>query len=90
MEAAIVQVHIAHFKFVHEMTSYLISALFLVPVGAGHARPAARTASTRFPYTCGPHICGPYMRGAGEGAAGRKVPRAVKTAPYKAPVNGES
>ena len=72
------------------MTSYLISALFLVSVGAGHARPAARTASTRFPYTCGPHICGPYMRGAGEGAAGRKVPRAVKTAPYKAPVNGES
>ena len=72
------------------MTSYLISALFPVSVGAGHARPAAWTASTRFPYTCGPHICGPYMRGAGEGAAGRKVPRAVKTAPYKAPVNGES
>ena len=68
------------------MTSYLISALFLVSVGAGHAR----TASTRFPYTCGPHICGPYMRGAGEGAAGRKVPGAVKTAPYMAPVNGES
>ena len=44
----------------------------------------------RFPYTCGPHICGPYMRDAEEGAAGRKVPRAVKTAPYKAPVNGES
>ena len=43
-----------------------------------------------FPYTYGPHMCGPYMRGAGEGAAGRKVPRAVKTAPYKAPVNGES
>ena len=38
-----------------------------------------------FPYTCGP-----YMRGAGEGAAGRKVPGAVKTAPYMAPVNGES
>ena len=34
-----------------------------------------------FPYTCGP-----YMRGAGE----RKVPGAVKTAPYMAPVNGES
>ena len=72
------------------MTSYLISALFLVSVGAGHARPAARTASTRFPYTCGPHICGPYMRGAGDGAVGRKVPGAVKTAPYMAPVNGES
>ena len=72
------------------MTSYLISALFLVSVGSGHARPAARTASTRFPYTCGPHICGPYMRGAGEGAAGRKVSGAVKTAPYKAPVNDES
>ena len=38
-----------------------------------------------FPYTCGP-----YMRGAGEGAAGRKVSGAVKTAPYMAPVNGES
>ena len=72
------------------MTSYLISALFLVPAGAGHARPAARTASTSFPYTCGPHMCGPYMPGAGEGAAGRKVPGAVKTAPYMAPVNGES
>ena len=35
-------------------------------------------------------MCGPYMRGAGEGAAGRKVPGAVKTAPYKAPVNDES
>ena len=55
-----------------------------------HARPAAQTASTRFPYTCGPHICGPYMRGAGEGAAARRVPGAVKTAPYMAPVNGES
>ena len=53
--------------------------------GPGIARTAARTASTRFPYTCGPH-----MRGAGEGAAGRKVPGAVKTAPYMAPVNGES
>ena len=52
--------------------------------------PGPRTASTRFPYTCGPHICGPYMRGAGEGAAGRKVPGAVKTAPYMTPVNGES
>ena len=72
------------------MTSHFISALFHVSVGAGHARPAARTASTRFPYTCGPHMCGPYMRGAGEGAAGRKVPGAVKTAPYTAPVNGES
>ena len=72
------------------MTSYLISALFLVPVGAGQAGPSARTASTRFPYTCGPHICGPYMRGVGEGAAGRKVPGAVKTAPYMAPVNDES
>ena len=72
------------------MTSYLISALFLVSVGAGQARPAARTASTRFPYTCRPHICGPYMRGAGEGAAGRKVSGAVKTAPYMAPVNDES
>ena len=72
------------------MTSYLISALFLVPVGAGHARTAAWTASTRFPYTCGPHMCGSYMRGAGEGAAGRKVPGAVKTAPYMAPVNDES
>jgi len=67
------------------MTSYLISALFLVSVGAGHARTAARTASTRFPYTCGPHMCG-----AGEGAAERKVSGAVKTAPYMAPVNGES
>ena len=38
-----------------------------------------------FPYTCGPH-----MRGAGEGAAARRVPGAVKTAPYMAPVNGES
>ena len=64
--------------------------LFPISVGAGHARPAARTARTRFPYTCGPHICGPYMRDAGEGAAGRKVPGAVKTAPYMAPVNGES
>ena len=72
------------------MTSYLISALFLVSVGAGHARPAARTASTRFTYTSGPHMCGPYMRGTGEGAAGRKVPGAVKTAPYMAPVNDES
>ena len=72
------------------MTSYLISARCLVPVGAGQPRPAARTASTRFPYTCGPHICGPYMPGAGEGAAGRKVPGAVKTAPYMTPVNGES
>ena len=43
-----------------------------------------------FPYTCGPHMYGPYMRGAGEGAAGRKVPGAVKTAPYMAPVNDES
>ena len=33
---------------------------------------------------------GPGMRGAGEGSAGRKVSGAVKTAPYKAPVNGES
>ena len=72
------------------MTSYLISALYLVSLGAGHARPAARTASTRFPDTGGRHMCGPYMRGAGEGAAGRKVPGAVKTAPYMAPVNGES
>ena len=64
--------------------------LLPVSVGAGHARPAARTASTRFPYTCGPHICGPYMRGAGEWAAARRVPGAVKTAPYMAPVNGES
>ena len=30
------------------------------------------------------------MRGTGEGTAGRKVLGAVKTAPYKAPVNGES
>ena len=30
------------------------------------------------------------MPGVGEGAAGRKVPGAVKTAPYIAPVNGES
>ncbi len=30
------------------------------------------------------------MAGVGEGAAGRKVPGAVKTAPYKPPVNGES
>ena len=58
--------------------------------GPGIARTAARTASTRFPYTCGPHMYGPYMRGAGEGAAGRKFPGAVKTAPYMAPVNGES
>ena len=43
-----------------------------------------------FPYTCGPHICGPYMRDAWEGAAGRKVSGAVKTAPYMAPVNDES
>ena len=43
-----------------------------------------------FPYTCGPHMRGAYMPGAGEGAAGRKVPGAVKTAPYKAPVNDES
>ena len=42
------------------------------------------------PYTGGPPICGPYLRGAGDGAAGRKVPGAVKTAPYMAPVNGES
>ena len=56
-------------------------------------RPAARKQSHvngLLPQTCGPHICGPYMRGAGEGAAGRKVPGAVKTAPYMAPVNGES
>ena len=39
-----------------------------------------------FPYTCGPHMRGAYMRGAGEG----KVSGAVKTAPYMAPVNGES
>ena len=38
-----------------------------------------------FPYTCGPH-----MRGVGEGAAARRVPGAVKTAPYMALVNGES
>ena len=31
-----------------------------------------------------------HVRDAGEGAAGRKVPGAVKTAPYMAPVNGES
>ena len=72
------------------MTSYLISALFLVSAGAGHARPSARPARTRFPYTSGPHICDPNKRGAGEGAAGRKVSGAVKTAPYMAPVNGES
>ena len=30
------------------------------------------------------------MRGAGEGAAARRAPGAVKTAPYKAPVNDES
>ena len=35
-------------------------------------------------------MSGPYMRGAGEGAAARRVPGAVKTAPYMAPVNGES
>ena len=56
MEAAIVQVHIAHFKFVHEMTSHFISALCNAAVGA----------------------------------AARRVPGAVKTAPYMAPVNGES
>ena len=33
---------------------------------------------------------GRALRDAGEGAAGRKVPGAVKTAPYMAPVNGES
>ena len=30
------------------------------------------------------------MRGVGEGAAARRVPGAVKTAPYMPPVNGES
>ena len=35
-------------------------------------------------------MCGPDMRGAGEGAAARRVPGAVKTAPYMPPVNGES
>ena len=30
------------------------------------------------------------MRGAGQGAAGRKFPGAVKTAPYMAPVHGEA
>ena len=30
------------------------------------------------------------MRDAGEGTAGRKVPGAVKPAPYMAPVNAES
>ena len=30
------------------------------------------------------------MPGAGEEAAARRVPGAVKTAPYKAPVNDES
>ena len=58
--------------------------------GPVHCPLPARTASTRFPYTCGPHMCGPYMRDAGEGAAARRVPGAVKTAPYMAPVNGES
>ena len=33
-------------------------------------------------------MCGPYMRGAGEGAAGRKVSGAVKTAPYELPFTG--
>ena len=33
---------------------------------------------------------GPGIRDAGEGAAARRVPGAVKTAPYMAPVNGES
>ena len=35
-------------------------------------------------------MCGPYMRDAEEGTAARRVPGAVKTAPYMAPVNGES
>ena len=58
--------------------------------GPGMPGPRPGPRAPVFPYTCGPHICGPYMRGAGEGAAGRKVPGAVKTAPYMAPVNGES
>ncbi len=35
-------------------------------------------------------MSGPYIRDAGEGTAARRVPGAVKTAPYMAPVNGES
>ena len=42
------------------------------------------------PESCSLYRQGPGMRGAGEGAAGRKVPGAVKTAPYMAPVNDES
>ena len=51
-------------------------------------RPGPRAPVFRTP--AGRSMCGPYMRGAGEGAAGRKVPGAVKTAPYMAPVNDES
>ena len=42
------------------------------------------------PKSCSLYRQGPGMRGAGEGAAERKVPGAVKTAPYMAPVKGES
>ena len=53
--------------------------------GPGMPGPRPGPRAPVFPYTYGPH-----MRGAGEGAAGRKVPGAVKAAPYMAPVNGES
>ena len=42
------------------------------------------------PESCSLYRQGPGMPGTGEGAAARRVPGAVKTAPYMAPVNGES
>ena len=42
------------------------------------------------PESCSLYRQGPGMRGAREGAAARRVSGAVKTAPYMAPVNGES
>ena len=54
--------------------------------GPGMPGPRPGPRAPVFPYTCGPHMRGAYMRGAGEG----KVSGAVKTAPYMAPVNGES
>ena len=42
------------------------------------------------PESCSLYRQGPCMRGVGEGTAARRVPGAVKTASYMAPVNGES
>ena len=53
--------------------------------GPGMPGPRPGQRAPVFPYTYGPH-----KRAAGEGAAGRKVSGAVKTAPSMAPVNGDA